>query len=73
MIALLVEDNEEGHRLTGDQARQLRDRWVVRRGPQPCQHFQLELMWTEAGESTGTYACIQCGTEVCHVAGVDLR
>jgi hypothetical protein len=59
-------------RLTEDQARRLRDRWVVRRSAQPCQHFQLELLWTEKGVSTDIYVCLHCGAEVCHGIGSDV-
>ena len=65
-------DASGGDRLTEDQAMRLRDRWVMRRDTRPCQHFQLELLWTNKGVSTGIYICLHCGTEVCHGMGLDL-
>jgi hypothetical protein len=65
-------DASGGDRLTADQAMRLRDRWVIRRDTRPCQHFQLELLWTDKGVSIGIYVCIHCGTEVCHGLESDL-
>ena len=55
--------------MTDDTARRLRDGWAKRPEAKPCQHFQLELVWTAAGTSMGIYACLHCGTEVCHCSG----
>jgi hypothetical protein len=52
--------------MTMAQAAELRVKWKQRVDPPPCEHLNLELVWSKSGSSSGNYNCIVCGEPILH-------
>lgn len=50
--------------MTIAQAAELRVKWKQRVDPPPCEHLNLELVWSASGSPNGNYSCIVCGETI---------